>query len=176
MCSLTPLCYTARRPCFTTDAKLVNALSLPTACDPARVSATCTHERLLPNSACCLSAPLTPFPFPSPPYDTQTTDVDPEFRKAPTSAVAEQLHLTEPAQELVQSMEQVFYDESMEVRLAPILLGALVEASHSEPCNCRTTIGGICNAVASRPSLCKPRALIQTNSGTLDNDELQHRY
>ena len=41
--------------------------------------------------------------------------MDPEFRKAPTSELAEQLNLRDQEQRLVQRTEQVFYDESMEV-------------------------------------------------------------
>ena len=47
----------------------------------------------------------------------QLTDVDPEFRKAPTSELAEQLHLRAQEQMLLQSTEQDFYDESLEVRV-----------------------------------------------------------
>ena len=54
----------------------------------------------------------------SPHFDhPQLTDVDPEFRKAPTSELAEQLHLRAQEQMLLQSTEQDFYDESLEVRV-----------------------------------------------------------
>jgi len=45
----------------------------------------------------------------------QSTDVDPAFRKAPTSELAEALHLKKEQQALVESTDQVMYDESMEV-------------------------------------------------------------
>jgi raffinose synthase len=43
----------------------------------------------------------------------QTTDVDPEHRKAPTSELAQQLHLRKQDQQLLETYDEVFFDGSI---------------------------------------------------------------